>query len=95
MGRDRPGDVSVIRDGKVRGLVAGRLENDDRETKLKDDLQRDERVERVVVPLLSRREEVGDQGKGADPGQRRPASCQYSEGDGAIQPEDTPNPCNP
>ena len=51
------------------GLVAGSLEDDDGEAQLEDDLERDERVEGVVVALLGGGEETGDQRQGKDAGE--------------------------
>ena len=62
----RTGDGAAGGNFEMSSLVRSRLQNDNGEPQLEDDLHADEGVEGVVKALLRRRKKASDEGKGAD-----------------------------
>ena len=84
MRRIRAGDAVFGIDGQVGDFVGRKLENDDRKAQFKDDLQRNERAEGVIVTLLGRGEFSGYKSDGDETGDACPAASQDRIGNGPV-----------
>ena len=81
------GDGAVWMKLKMYSLVGRNLKNNERESELENALQRDDTPQCVVVALHGEREEVKDQQDIHNAAEPLYDAAEYSEADGAVEPD--------